>query len=187
MTQGDIARLPACTLLWFFQQDELLALDDMTLIYIAPTLNQSASDDLKALDCTVRQVSRGLHRIDGLPFSAAYLETDELADREALLAFFSSVFLADRRGIGRFADNCGKLLYFMYQQIQQFATREDFLMQFADTEAIDPVEEELKAAVLRYLTVEERLQGLAPEERLRGLDVNDFLRGLSGVPSCPPK
>jgi len=68
------------------------------------------------------------------------------------------------------------LLCYTLQQIEQFRSLgEEFVMQHADTEYLEEVEDELQK-VLDTISVEKRLRGLPPEERLRGLSPEEVLR-----------
>jgi hypothetical protein len=181
LERGDVSRLLGCALLWFGQQKESVPGADVTLMFLAPTWNGPARNELRALGHDATELEPGVYQIHGLPFSAWALETDNVADREPLLAFFSQMFVRDRRGIiERYLHPHRQIIYFMLQQVEQLAARgEDYLMQFKNPQDLDEIEEELKEAVLRILAPDERLRGLALEDRLRGLAPEDRLRGLA--------
>ena len=111
------------------------------------------------------------------------IETDVMAKRgQPVLTLVSRVFLKDHERIIEDLTRTGHgvLLCYTLQQIEQFRSQgEEFVMQHADTEYMDELEEELQTAVLEAIPVERRLRGLAPEERLRGLPAEERLRGLS--------
>jgi hypothetical protein len=181
LERGDVSRMLACALLWFAERIESVPRTDVTLVFLAPTWNGPARDELRSLGHEATQVEPGVYEIHGLQFSAWALETDNVADREPLLAFFSRMFVRDRRGIiERYLLPHRSIIYFMLQQVEQLAAQgEDYLMQFKNPQSLDEIEEELKEAVLQILAPEERLRGLAPEERLRGLAPEERLRGLA--------
>ena len=56
---------------------------------------------------------------------------------------------------------------YMVQQVKQFRSEEDLIMQQAISENLEQFEEELFDKMLEEASPERRLRGLAPEERLQ--------------------
>ncbi len=170
--------------MWHSQQVELIPHRDVSLIVLAPTLNEPLRRELEALGGQgASEEERGIYRLPGLPFAAYLVETDVMAQRgEPLLSLVSREFLRHRDRIIEQLTRTGHmaLLWYMLQQVQQFRSLgEDFAMQHKDSEYLGEVEEELLTTVLAGLPPEDRLRGLAPEERLRGLAPEERLRGLA--------
>jgi hypothetical protein len=182
LQRGDLAQLVGCALLWHGQQDERISNRDISLLVLAPTVNEAARDELQLLGCQLEAPEPGICQVSGLQFAAWFVETDVMAERgQPLLSLVSRVFLRDRERIIEQLTHTGHvdLLCYMLQQVQQFRRfGEDFAMQHKDSEYLGEVETELRAAVLEAIPPEERLRGLPPEERLRGLPPEERLRGL---------
>jgi hypothetical protein len=182
LQRGDWAQLVGCALLWHGQQVERIRHSDLSLMVLAPTVNEAARDELQLLGCRLDEHEPGILQVTGLPFAAWLVETDVMAERgQPLLSLVSRVFLRDRERIIEQLTHTGHvdLLCYMLQQVQQFRRfGEDFAMQHKDSEYLGEVEAELRTAVLEAIPPEERLRGLPPEERLRGLPPEERLRGL---------
>jgi len=198
---GDLAQLAGCSLLWHSQQTEGVAQTEVSLIVLAPSINNVFHDDLRLLGCSVSEHEQGVFRIAGLPFTTWLVETNAMAERgQPILSLVSRTFLHEHRRIIEELNLTGhaQLLQYVLQQIRQFRNLgEDFVMQHKDSEYLGEVEEDLQTAVLdaiptekilqrltpeeilQRLTPEEILQRLTPEERLRGLSAEDVVGGLS--------
>jgi hypothetical protein len=183
LQRGDLAQLVGCALLWHGQQDERISHRDISLLVLAPTVNQAAGDELQRLGCQLDEPEPGIYQVSGLQFAAWFVETDVMVERgQPLLSLVRRVFLRDRERILAHLTHTGHvdLLCYMLQQVQQFRRfGEDFAMQHKDSEYLVEVEAELRTAVLEAIPPEERLRGLPPEERLRGLLPEERLRGVS--------
>lgn len=191
LQQGDLALLVGCTYLWHSQQVELIPQREISLIVLAPTLNQPLRRELQALGGqAVSEEERGVYCLPGLPFAAHLVETDVMAQRgEPLLSLVSREFLRHRDRIIEQLTRTGHgaLLWYMLQQVQQFRSLgEDFAMQHKDSEYLGEVEEELLTTVLAAIPPEKRLRGLAPEERLRGLAPEEEEELVSSVLAAIP-
>ena len=179
---GDVAQLVGCSFLWHSQQSERIAVGDISLIVLAPSLNAAVRGELGCLGWAVSEQESGVFRVSGGPFTTWLIETDVMADRgQPILSLVSRVFLNEReRIIGQLQQTEHKVwLYYMLQQIEQFRTLgKEFAMQHTGTETMGELAEELQTAFLEAMPVEKRLRGLPAEDRLRGLPAEDRLRGL---------
>jgi hypothetical protein len=179
---GDLAQLAGCSFLWHSQQVERLPQADVSLIVLAPRINDAARDEVRCLGWDIEGREAGVYRVGGGPFTMWLVETNVMAERgQPILSLVSGLFLNEHRRIivelGRSGHS--RLLNYMLQQVGQFRSLgEDFAMQHKDSEYLDELEEELQTAVLEAIPVEKRLQGLPPEELLRGLPPEVRLRGL---------
>jgi hypothetical protein len=180
---GDLAQLVGCAFLWHSQQAERVLHAEISLIVLAPRVNEAVRDEVRCLGWQIREDAAGVHRISGGPFTLWLVETDVMAELgQPILSLVSRVFLDEHERIIQELKRTGHdlLLCYMLQQIEQFRSLgEDFAMQHADTETMSALEEELQTAVLETIPVEKRLRGLPAEDRLRGLPAEDRLRGLS--------
>jgi hypothetical protein len=180
---GDVAQLVGCSFLWHSQQVERVPQGDISLIVLAPSVNEAVRGELRSLGWQASEHEAGVFRVAGGPFTTWLVETDVMADRgQPILSLVSRVFLSEhKRIIGQLRHTGHELLlYYMLQQVEQFRNLgEDFAMQHADTKYLGELEEELQTAVLEAIPVEKRLRGLPPEDRLRGLPPEDRMRGLS--------
>lgn len=176
---GDLDYLFGCAHLFCAQQSESVEHTELTLIVLAPAMNEAFLADVRRRGLVAREQAPGIHRIDGPMFATWMIETDPIAGPEQpILSLFSRVFLRERHRImehpttTRFA----RVVLCVLQQIQQFQRAgEGFQMAHADVDVMDQVYEDLKAAVLQAIPPEERLRGLPPEERLRGLLAEEVL------------
>ncbi len=180
---GDLAQLVGCSFLWHSQQAERVVQADISLIVLAPSVNDAVRDELRCLGWPISEHEAGVHRISGGPFTMWLIETDVMAKLgQPVLSLVSRVFLQER---GRIIEELtrtghGMLLCYTLQQIEQFRSLgEEFTMQHAETQYMTEVEEELQTAVLEAIPVEKRLRGLPPEERLRGLTPEEMVDGLT--------
>ena len=97
---GDVAQLLGCAFLWHSQQEERLPLADISLIVLAPSVNQPLRDDLRSLGCQLSEQEAGIHRVIGLPFTTWVVETDVMAERsQPILSLVSRVILSDPQHI----------------------------------------------------------------------------------------
>jgi hypothetical protein len=53
LERGDVSRMMACALLWFADRIESSPRTDVTLIFLAPTWNGPAKDELRSLPATL--------------------------------------------------------------------------------------------------------------------------------------
>ena len=183
LAPGDVAYLVGCAFLWHSQQAERHPQADLTLMVLAPTLNEAACDELRALGWPVGEHEEGVYRITGGPFQMWLVETDVMAKRgQPVLSLVSRVFLREHERIIERLTRAGHgtLLCYTLQQIEQFRKLgKEFAMQHAGTEYMGEVEEELQTAVLETIPVEKRLRGLSPEEILRRFTPEELADGLS--------
>jgi len=182
LQRGDLAQLIGCAFLWHSQQGERIPHRDVSLMVLAPTVNEAARDELQLVGCRIEEREPGIFGVSGLPFTLWLVESDVMAERgQPILSLVSRVFLRDRERIIDQLTHAGHvdLLCYMLQQVQQFRKLgKDFTMQHKDSEYLGEVEAQLRTAVLEAIPPEERLRGLPPEERLRGLPPEERLRGL---------
>ena len=180
---GDVAQLVGCSFLWHSQQSERVPQGEISLIVLAPSLNEAVRGELRSLGWQASEQEAGVLRVVGGPFTTWLVETDVMAELgQPILSLVSRVFLNEHERIIGQLRRAGHelLLYYMLQQIEQFRNLgEDFAMQHADTEYLGALEEELQTAVLEAIPAEKRLRGLPPEDRVRGLSPEDRVRGLS--------
>ena len=177
---GDLAQLVGCAFLWHSQQAERVPQADISLIVLAPSVNEAVRDELRCLGWQISEHEAGVHRITGGPFTMWLIETDVMAELgQPIFSLVSRVFLKEHERIIEQLTRTGHgmLLCYTLQQIEQFRSLgEEFVMQHADTEYMGELEEELQTAVLEAIPVERRLRGLPAEERLRGLSPEEVLR-----------
>jgi len=180
---GDLAQLAGCAFLWHSQPAERVPQADISLIVLAPRVNDGVRDELRCLGWQIGEHEAGVHCITGGPFTMWLIETDVMAELgQPVFSLVSRVFLNEHERIIEQLTRTGHgmLLCYTLQQIEQFRSLgEEFVMQHADTEYMGELEEELQTAVLEAIPVERRLRGLPAEERLRGLPAEERLRGLS--------
>ena len=180
---GDLAHLAGCAFLWHSQQAERVPQADVSLVELAPTVNEAVRDELLSLGWQTREDAPGVHRISGGPFTMWLVETDVMARLgQPILSLVSRVFLNEPERIIEKLTRSGHglLLCYTLQQIGQFRSLgEEFVMQHADTQYMTELEEELQTAVLEAIPVEKRLRGLPAEERLRGLTAEEMAEGLT--------
>jgi len=183
LQRGDLAQLIGCAFLWHSQQVERIPHRDISLMVLAPTVNEAARDELQLSGCRLEEHEPGIFHVSGLPYRAWFVETDIMAERgQPILSLVSRVFLRDRERIIDQLTHTGHvdLLCYMLQQVQQFRKfGEDFAMQHKDSEYLDEVEAELRTAVLEAMPPEERLRGLPPNERLRGVSFEELVFDLN--------
>lgn len=177
-----LAQLVGCAFLWHSQQEASIPQAEISLIVLAPTVNEVFRGELHALGWQIGEHEAGVHRITGGPFAMWLVETDVMAKLgQPILSLVSRVFLNEHeRIIEKLTESGhGLLLCYVLQQVARFRKMgKEFAMQHAGTEYLDEVEDELQV-ILDGMPVENRLRGLPPEERLRGLPPEERLRGLS--------
>ncbi len=180
LESGDLAQLVGCAFLWHSQQAERVPQEDISVIVLAPSVNEAVRADLRCLGWQISEREAGVHRITGGPFTMWLIETDVMAELgQPVFSLVSRVFLKEHERIIEQLTRTGHgmLLCYTLQQIEQFRSLgEEFAMQHADTEYMGELEEELQTAVLESIPVERRLRGLPAEERLRGLSSEEVLR-----------
>lgn len=171
--------------------------EEVSLIVVAPAINEAFRTELAALGGEVGEIEPGVFCLAGFRFATYMVETDVMAARgEAVLSLVSRVFLRQRQGIMEQLIRTGHaaLVWYMLQQVQQFhSLGEDFAMQHTESEYLGELEvdmltsvleaapedvlasvltaapEEMLARVLKTIPVEKRLRGLPPEELAAGL------------------
>jgi hypothetical protein len=179
---GDVAQLVGCAFLWHSQQSERIPQADVTLIILAPTLNESAREELQAWGWHIGEQGEGVHRIAGGPLQMWLVETDAMAKRgQPILSLVSRVFLDEHERIIAELRATGHdlLLCYVLQQVARFRKMgKEFAMQHAGTEYLDEVEEELQT-IMDGMPVENRLRGLPADEVLRRFTPEELAEGLS--------
>jgi hypothetical protein len=183
LQRGDLAQLIGSAFQWHSQQLEPIPFGDISLVVLAPAVNEAVRQELQLFGCRIDAHEPGIFCVSGLPFAMRLVETDVMAERgQPILSLVSRVFLRAPERIIEQLTHTGHvdLLCYMWQQVQQFRKfGKGFAMQHKDSEYLDEVEAELRTAVLEAIPPEERLRGLLPEERLRGLPPNQRMRGVS--------
>ncbi|MGH7201733.1 MAG: hypothetical protein ACREJB_14085 [Planctomycetaceae bacterium] len=176
---GDLDQLFGVAHLFCAQQSEPIASRDLSLIVLAPSLNQPFRSAVELRGLSVHEEEPGIHRIDGALFTTWVIETDRVTGPgEPVLSLFSRLVLRQRRRIIDQLSESGHeiMLHYVLQQIRQFqGLGEAFAMQHRSVENM----EDFKAAVMRSFPAEDRLQGLSAEEVLRHFPAEELLRGLS--------
>jgi len=76
---GDLAQLVGCAFLWHGQQAERVPQADISLIVLAPSVNEAIRDELRCLGWQISEHEAGVHRITGGPFTMWLIETDVMA------------------------------------------------------------------------------------------------------------
>ena len=151
---GDWEVLLAYAALYIHQEPAPLTSEDVSLVFLAPSMTRSFRDRLAGFRLSLEPEpgEPGVHRIVGGTFDTWIIETDEMARlRRPILTLFSRIFLRDRRRIiDEWASGGGKsVLYYVIQQIQQFRQfGEEWIMQFPDVDQLDEFEAELRRSVL---------------------------------------
>ena len=77
---GDLAQLVGCAFLWHSQQAERVPQADISLIVLAPSVNEAIRDELRCLGWQISEHEAGVHRITGGPFTMWLIETDVMAE-----------------------------------------------------------------------------------------------------------
>ena len=135
---GDLAQLVGCAFLWHGQQAERVPQADVSLVVLAPSVNEAIRDELRCLGWQISEHEAGVHRITGGPFTLWLIETDVMAELgQPVLSLVSRVFLKEHERIIEQLTRTGygMLLCYTLQQIEQFRSLgEEFAMQHADTE-----------------------------------------------------
>jgi hypothetical protein len=179
---GDLAQLVGCSFLWHSQQAERFPQADISLIVLAPSLNDAIREELHSFGWQASGHEAGVQRIEGGPFTTWLVETDVMAELgQPVLSLVSRVFLKEReRIIGQLRETGHELLLcYMLQQVARFRSMgQEFAMQHTGTEYLGELADELQT-VLDAIPIEMRLRGLPAEERLRGLSPEDRVHGLS--------
>ena len=97
---GDLAQLVGCSFLWHSQQTERVPQTDVSLIVLAPILNDAAREELRCLGWEDCGHEAGVYRVVGGPFTMWLVETDVMAERgQPILSLVSGVFLNEHRRI----------------------------------------------------------------------------------------
>jgi hypothetical protein len=167
-------------------------LEEMTLVILAPRLNQPLQEDLDLFGWHAEKQEPGVFFIAGPPWATWMIETDVMGELgQPVLSLVSRPFLKHPRDIMQKLKDAGQALLACYaaQQVHQFnVLGEEFAMQHADTEYLGVLDEDLKTAVLEFFEPEERVRGLSvedlrgiftAEELLRGLPPEELVRALS--------
>jgi hypothetical protein len=179
---GDLAQLVGCTFLWHSQQAERVPQADISLIVLAPSVNEAVREELGCFGWQISEHEAGVHRVSGGPFTMWLVETDVMAKLgQPVLSLVSRVFLNEHERIIEHLRETGHelLLCYVLQQVARFRKMgKEFAMQHAGTEYMDEVEDELQA-ILDGMPVENRLRGLSPEEILRRLTPEEFADRIS--------
>jgi hypothetical protein len=183
LEHGDFDYLLGCAHLFRAQQADPISSTELSLIVLAPAITRALRRDVQASHWSLEQEEPGIHRIQGPLFATWLIETDGLAGPgEPILTLFSRVFLRNRQHIMNQLRAAGfhGLLYYVLQQIEQFrAAGEPFMIQNKDLEVMDEVEKDLRAAVLKAMSIEQRLEGLSAEQILRVIPPEKRLQSLS--------
>ena len=65
LQRGDLAQLVGCALLWHSQQFEPIPQGDISLVVLAPTVNEAVRDELQLLGCRIDEPEPGIFRVAG--------------------------------------------------------------------------------------------------------------------------
>ena len=181
MERGDFGQLLGCAFLWHSQEGELIPHEEVSLVVLAPAVNNALPNELRLYGLEINDHEPGIFRVTGLPFIAWLVETDVMAERgQPVLSLVSRLFLNDRKSIMdklEYADE--RLVSYLAQQIHQFRSMEGFALQFADSQYLEQIENDLLDKILEWAPAERRVRGLSPEERVRGLAPVDRVRGMA--------
>jgi hypothetical protein len=166
MERGDFVRLVGCAFLWHGRQREAITNGEMSLIVVAPTVTAALRGEIRLLGLGVGPYETGIQQVTGLPFRTWLVETDVMAERgEVVLSLVSRVFLKDRQRIIEGLERAHeRLVRYVVQQVHQFRTKEDFALQYADSEYLEGMEDALLAKIMEWAPIEERLRGLPLEQ-----------------------
>ncbi len=182
MERGDFAQLLGCSFLWHSQESELIPSKEVSLVVLLPMVTGPLRQELRALECEIRQQEPGIFRVAGLPFVAWLVETDVMAEHgHPIISLVSRVFLNDRQSIIKKLARGGQgpLVQYMVQQIRQFDSEEDLAMQQALSENLAELADELFTKMIEEAPAERRLRGLSPEELLRVMSPEQLVAALS--------
>jgi hypothetical protein len=182
LERGDLVQLVGCAFLWHSQQAERIPQADISLVVLAPSVNEAVRDELGCFGWQISEHEAGVHRITGGPFAMWLVETDVMAKlAQPVLSLMSRVFLTEHERIIETLRQTGHelLLCYVLQQVARFRKMgKEFAMQHAGTEYLDEVEDELQA-ILDGMPVENRLRGLAADEVVRRFTPEELADGLS--------
>ena len=78
---GDLAQLVGCAFLWHSQQEASIPQAEISLIVLAPGVNEAVRDEVQAFGWQIGEHEAGVHRITGGPFTMWLVETDVMAKR----------------------------------------------------------------------------------------------------------
>jgi hypothetical protein len=180
---GDLDYLFGCAHLFRAQQRQPIHHTELTLIVLAPSLNQAVLDDLARSGMTADEDEPGIHRINGPVFTTWLIETDRITGPdEPVLSLFSRVFLRERQRIMDEISRQGfqHVLMYVLQQVQQFQRAgEGFGMSHSDVEVMNRVTDELVASVLQAIPAEDRVRGISTKEILSNISAEEILSNVS--------
>ena len=183
LIRGDLDSLLGHAHLYRAQARRPIDRGDLSLIIIAPRLNRAFQSDLRRSGCTWHEEEPGIHRIEGLMFSAWIVETAvAVGAAHPMLSIASPVFLEDpKRIIDELSTHgYGNVLEHIVQRIEQFkAAGESFAMQHANTKQMEESFEQLRNRLVKEAPLAVRLEGLSPEERIEGLSPEDLVGRLT--------
>ncbi len=155
--------------------------DRISLMIVAPSVNGPLRDELRLLGCEISEHDKGIFRITGPLFTTWVVETDVMAElSRPILSLVSRAFVSEHESIMKRLAAGGEdalaFYYYMVQNIKQFRSEEDDVMQQAVIENLEQFGHELFTKMLKETPVEERLEGVAPEELLEALPPEKLAR-----------
>ena len=125
LERGDFGQLVGCSFLWHSQEGEPIPHEEVSLIVLAPAVNNALRDELRLYGLEISQHEAGVYRVTGLPFAVWLVETDVMAERgQPVLSLISRAFVNDRQSIMdklEYADE--RLLAFACNRFINFARR----------------------------------------------------------------
>ncbi|MGH7202361.1 MAG: hypothetical protein ACREJB_17280, partial [Planctomycetaceae bacterium] len=132
----DLDRLLGVAYLFCSQQPKPIRSSDLSLIVLAPRLNRPFRENLRVRGFSAHEEEPGVHRLEGLSFSAWIIETDRITGpQEPILTLVSRTLLRDPRRIIEQIGARGhaSLLQYVLQQVRQFDQLEEgFAMRRSD-------------------------------------------------------
>jgi hypothetical protein len=154
--------------------------EDLSLFIIAPQVTEAFRSGVQGLKASMKEVEKGIWRID-TPFCACWcLEANELWKTEgnAALSFFSKDFIDCPQKLAHVTGVSHHLYILLTQQFAKFLRRQK-TMPLLHKELLQKSLAELEDEFCRSLTVEQRLKGISISERLKDLSPEERLKDLS--------
>lgn len=190
LEQGDVDKLLGVTQLFCAQQRERIPSAQLTVMILAPDVNEPFRQDLETRDYEIVEEDRGQYRIDGAVFPMRMFATNRLKGGGQLATrFFSRIGLRDPQSIIQELKAAGAedLLYYTLQQIKQFEDAgETFQMQHAETEELATFRRSVLQGfpaeqLLEAIPLDQRLEGIPLDQRLEGVPIDEIVQYIENV------
>lgn len=200
--RGDLARLLAYGLVWFYTHQAKAALtlprgrrrrarpNDLTLALVVPTLTRTLRREVEQMGLTLHPSESGYHRATGAFCTVVVIELSRVAavEHDELMGWFAGKPVRPSMDLARWIGQNTSTMNAPDKASPDLAGFADWFAHLRD--ALPP---EMRFAgarpeeLLAHLKPEERVAGLKPEERVAGLSEVDqilalpdaALRGLS--------